>query len=110
MRKAIVAIAALVISTSGSSAPRTAAKAPPDWKTILAAAHDNGYQDGYLAGYDAGNNGDRLKQCNTSLNYLVSRVADAKRYEACLTNLKAATFGPDSYLRQVASQCVSELR
>ena len=77
---------------------------------LLNAAHDNGYQEGYLAGYGAGGGNERLRQCNAALLHSVTREADAKRYEACLNQLRGAVGGPETYLREVAMRCVNELR
>lgn len=107
MRKAL---AKLVLLCFASSCPAESKNnRAPDWMTLMNAAHDNGYQEGYLAGSGAGGGGERLRQCNLALIYAERREADAKRYEACLADLKGALNGPEFYLRQIASQCAAEL-
>lgn len=82
----------------------------PDMMELIAAAHENGYNEGYLAGHDAAIGGDRLKVCDMLLRSAEERLRDAKRYEDCLKQLKSAVHGPVSYLRQIAFQCVGELK
>lgn len=107
MRNALAILAVLCI---GSACPaESKSNRSPDWIALINAAHDNGYQEGYLAGYDTSGGSERLKQCNAALNYSERRGATAKRYEACLADLKGALNGPELYLRQVAAQCVAEL-
>ena len=108
MRKALVALAPLCLVSSCPAESKS--NHPPDWKALIAAAHDNGYREGYLAGHDAAGGAERLGQCNAALSFATRREADAKRYEACLVELSGAVGAPEFYLRQIAAKCVAEAR
>ena len=95
---ALVAFAAAADSASQSPDK-------PSWGRILEAARQNGYDEGYLAGYDTARGGNQLKQCEMLLHLSDDQGAVCKRQASCLDELKSAAYGTESYLRQVAFRC-----
>jgi hypothetical protein len=99
----------IILYTAASSVHAQARQrtSPPTATDLIGAAHQNGYEEGYLAGYERGSGGELLKECNFALSFADRRAKTARRYEDCISQLKVAVMLDDATLRQTARQCVS---
>jgi len=110
----LVAGAILLIAASPpshpSSAPKPCASASSrsasnaEWWTMMKASHQNGYQDGFIAGQES-----VTPMPPMVLDHLYARDQKAREYEKCLGDLRFAVSRNELYLRTVANQCVSLL-